>query len=239
MLGGARRWLKMAMLDWLTPQRILNLGLMSGPYGAWRKPLRGGLSLKRVKAATHGIDLGELQSQLPGLLRTPDKKLDAAPTVYTTRMREIAQTLSAQPDDADSNEPVRNGTFSLIGRRHLRDNNSWLHNSHRLVKGPDRCTLMMHGQDAERLNLQDGDSVSVTSRVGQVALPVEVTDSMMPGVVSLPHGYGHHRPNTELSVAEEFAGVSINDLTDDQIVDPVTGNAAFSDQQVTVARIEP
>ena len=109
-----------------------------------------------------------------------------------------------------------------------------MHNSARLTKGPDRCTLMMNTDDASRLNLQDEQQVSVTSNVGSVRVPLEVTDKMMPGVVSLPHGYGHHRPGIKLGVAEQNPGVSINDLTDDKVVDTLTGNAAFSAQTVRV-----
>ena len=124
--------------------------------------------------------------------------------------------------------------FSLIGRRHLRSNNAWMHNSQGLVKGTDRCTVMMHSSDAEKLSLADGAVVAVTSSVGSVKAPLEITDEIMPGVVSLPHGYGHHRPKIKLSVATQHAGVSINDLTDDKIVDKLTGNAAFSAQVVRI-----
>jgi len=124
--------------------------------------------------------------------------------------------------------------FSLIGRRHLRSNNSWMHNSERLVKGADRCTLMMNTNDAQKLGLVDGAVVAIASSVGSVKAPLEVTDEVMPGVVSLPHGYGHHRPKTKLTVATQHAGVSINDLTDDKIVDNLTGNAAFSAQTVRI-----
>ena len=233
LIGQVKQRLKLWMLDWLTPQRILNLGLAIGPYGAWRKPFSGGLNLKRIKASKHGVDLGELQSQLPGLLRTADKKIDAAPLVY----REHLQKLVKESTDQAANGSDESA-FALIGRRHLRGNNSWMHNSQRLVKGPDRCTLMMHPNDANNLSLTDGEPVRMSSRVGEVTVPLEVTDAIMPGVVSLPHGYGHHREQTELSVAEKFAGASINDVMDDKVVDSVTGNAAFSGQTVTVSRAE-
>ena len=110
-----------------------------------------------------------------------------------------------------------------------------MHNSARLVKGDNRCTLMMHSEDAQRLNLDTGQAVTVSSEVGSVVVPLEVTADIMQGVVSLPHGYGHNRKDTKLSVAEKHAGVSINDLTSDAIVDPLTGNAAFSGQIVSVA----
>ena len=214
------------ILRWLTPDRLLDLGLKTGPYGWFRK----GLSLKRLRANPNGIDLGELQPVLPATLRTPDKKIDAAPQVYLDHLKQAVapQVKAATESQSEANE------FSLIGRRHLRSNNSWMHNSQRLVKGPDRCTLMMHPSDAERLNLVAGAPVTISSNVGSVTAPLEITDEIMPRVVSLPHGYGHHRAKTKLSVAAQHAGVSINDLTDDKIVDNLTGNAAFSAQTVRI-----
>ena len=224
--GRLRTGIQKRILRWLTPDRMLDLGLKIGPYGIFRK----GLSLKRLKANPNGIDLGELQPVLPAGLRTTDKKIDAAPQVYVSHLKQavIPQLKSATESQPKANE------FSLIGRRHLRSNNSWMHNSKRLVKGADRCTLMMHSNDAQTLNLVDGAPVAISSSVGSVKAPLEITDEIMPGVVSLPHGYGHHRPKTKLSVATEHAGVSINDLTDDKIVDNLTGNAAFSAQTVRI-----
>ena len=224
--GRLRTGIQKRILRWLTPDRMLDLGLKIGPYGIFRK----GLSLKRLKANPNGIDLGELQPVLPAGLRTTDKKIDAAPQVYVSHLK---QAVIPQLKAATESQPKAN-EFSLIGRRHLRSNNSWMHNSKRLVKGADRCTLMMHSKDAQTLNLVDGAPVAISSSVGSVKAPLEITDEIMPGVVSLPHGYGHHRPKTKLSVATEHAGVSINDLTDDKIVDNLTGNAAFSAQTVRI-----
>ena len=224
--GRLRTGIQKRILRWLTPDRMLDLGLKIGPYGIFRK----GLSLKRLKANPNGIDLGELQPVLPAGLRTTDKKIDAAPQVYVSHLK---QAVIPQLKEATESQPKAN-EFSLIGRRHLRSNNSWMHNSKRLVKGADRCTLMMHSNDAQTLNLVDGAPVAISSSVGSVKAPLEITDEIMPGVVSLPHGYGHHRPKTKLSVATEHAGVSINDLTDDKIVDNLTGNAAFSAQTVRI-----
>ena len=120
------------------------------------------------------------------------------------------------------------GGLVLIGRRHLRSNNSWMHNSQRLVKGRPRCTLLVHPSDAAARGLADGAVALLTSRVGAVEVPVEVTDSIMPGVVSLPHGWGHGRSGTRLSIASDHPGVSINDVTDEQFVDTLSGNAAVS-----------
>ena len=226
-VGRLRTGIQKRLLRWLTPDRLLDLGLKIGPYGMFRK----GLSLKKLKANPNGIDLGELQPVLPAGLRTTDKKIDAAPRAYLDHLKqEVIPQLKAATESA----PNAANDFSLIGRRHLRSNNSWMHNSKRLVKGADRCTLMMHSSDAEKLNLVDGAPVAISSSVGSVKAPLEITDEIMPGVVSLPHGYGHHRPKTKLSIATEHAGVSINDLTDDKIVDNLTGNAAFSAQRVRI-----
>ena len=231
LFGTIKRWFQMRLLKWLTPNRILDIGLKLGPYGLFRQ----WLSLKKLKRNPHGVDLGALTSMLPKMLRTDDRKIDAAPPLYTRHLAKLASQLSSvasvlSADNTDQNP----NQFQLIGRRHLRSNNSWMHNSPRLVKGNNRCTLMMCSVDAERLSMSTGQNVTVLSDVGSVVVPLEVTEEIMPGVVSLPHGYGHHRTGTKLGVAEKHAGVSINDLTSDAIVDPVSGNAAFSGQIVTV-----
>jgi len=125
----------------------------------------------------------------------------------------------------------------LIGRRHVRSNNSWLHNSHRLVKGKPRCTLMMHPDDAAARGLHDGALATVRSRVGVVQVAVEITPDIEPGVVSLPHGWGHGRSGVRLSVASAHAGVSINDLVDDQRIDALTGTAVLNGTPVEVAAV--
>ena len=124
--------------------------------------------------------------------------------------------------------------LALIGRRHLRSNNSWMHNSRRLVKGPELCTVMMHREDAERRSIEPGALVAVESRVGRIELPAEVGDKVMPGVVSIPHGFGHDRDGVELAVARQHGGASANDLTDDRLLDRLTGNAALSGVPVRV-----
>ncbi len=125
-------------------------------------------------------------------------------------------------------------SLRLIGRRHLRSNNSWMHNSHRLVKGPNRCTLLMHTRDAAARGVTDGALVMVRSRVGTVQLPVEISDAMMAGVVSMPHGWGHDRPGIRLGIAAAHAGASVNDLTDDKAIDALCGNAALNGIEVVV-----
>ena len=220
---GKPGFLKSQLLKWAKPDRILNLGLTFGPYGAFRKPFSGGLNLKRLKENPHGVDLGALQPRLPSALRTPDRKVNVVPVIY----EEALAQLPCEPA-----EPVEG--FQLIGRRHLRGNNSWMHNSPRLMKGKNRCTLMMNEEDASRLQLEEGQMLAVTSRVGEIQIPLEVTTTIMPGVVSIPHGYGHTRTKDSLVTAEANAGASVNDLTDEQQVDELTGNAAFSGQHVTI-----
>ena len=125
----------------------------------------------------------------------------------------------------------------MIGRRHLRSNNSWLHNAHRLVKGPNRCTLMIHSDDAQKLSLAQGDIARVSNHIGKIELPVEITDAVMPGVVSVPHGFGHNRDGVKLSVAGERPGASINDLTDPAIFDRLSGNATLNGTPVNITPV--
>jgi anaerobic selenocysteine-containing dehydrogenase len=126
----------------------------------------------------------------------------------------------------------------LIGRRQLRSNNSWMHNVATMMRGSNRCTLLMHPADAERLGLIEGSVAEVASRVGRVRVPVEVTDEVMPGVVSLPHGWGHGAPDVRLSVAAAHPGVSSNDLTDEDSIDPLSGNSVMNGIPVTVTAVD-
>lgn len=222
-----RKWIK----RFFGPERILDLGLRFGPYGAKLNPFSNGLTLRKVRQAVHGIDLGPLKSCLPGRLRTDDKRIDLAPEVL---VKDVARVKKNLIDGA----PVSlNGELLLIGRRQLRSNNSWLHNSERLVKGnPAKppCSILMNPTDAVHRNLVSGQNVLVRSRVGEIVVPLEVTDEMMPGVVSIPHGWGHERAGNHLSVAQQHAGASINDLTDPLAIDALCGTAAFSGTPVTV-----
>lgn len=214
----------------LGPEGILDVGLRAGPYGIRTRGFRKALSLSALKRAPHGMDLGPLKPSLPQRLFTSGKRIQLAPTVFVEDVKRLRE---AFPEDA---APLRDGELLLIGRRHLRDNNSWMHNVPMLMTGKPRCTLMMHPEDAKALGLVEGDEAVVASRVGQVSVPVNVTDEVMRGVVSLPHGYGHRRQGVKLSVAEKHAGVSLNDLTDDQHLDALCGNAAFSGVPVRVTR---
>jgi anaerobic selenocysteine-containing dehydrogenase len=206
------------------PERVLDLGLRLGPYGKRFNPLGTGLSLGKLRKNPHGIDFGPLQSTFPERLPEKHGPIDLAPDLFVDDLNRL------QARYADKAE---GGQLLLIGRRHLRSNNSWMHNAARLMKGKERCTLMIHPEDAARLGVKDGDKVSISSRVGQVSAPAELTNDMMPGVVSLPHGFGHGRDGVRLRVATSRPGVSVNDLTDEQAID-VSGNAAFSGVPVTV-----
>jgi anaerobic selenocysteine-containing dehydrogenase len=179
------------------------------------------------------VDLGPLKPCLPQRLFTQGKRIHLAPTAF---VEDVKRLRGAFPEGA---APLAEGELLLIGRRHLRDNNSWMHNVPMLMTGKPRCTLMMHPEDARALGLAEGDEAVVASRVGEVSVPVHVTDEVMRGVVSLPHGYGHRRNGVRLSVAEKHAGVSLNDLTDDQRLDTLCGNAAFSGVPVRVTRAAP
>ncbi|HXB56395.1 MAG TPA: molybdopterin oxidoreductase family protein [Vicinamibacteria bacterium] len=217
--------LKRALLKAIGPDGVVAFLLRDGPYGAGWLPFRRGLTLSAVRGAPHGIDLGALEPCLPDRLYTRGKRIDLAPSRLVEDVARARTALAA---------PRPTG-LRLIGRRDLRSNNSWMHNSPRLTKGRDRCTLYMHPADARDRGLENGRRVRVTSRAGSVVAPLEVTEAMMPGVVSLPHGWGHDREGTRLTVARATPGVSLNDLTDERLVDALCGNAGFSGVPVQVA----
>ncbi|HEY0461212.1 MAG TPA: molybdopterin-dependent oxidoreductase [Pyrinomonadaceae bacterium] len=205
-------------LKLVPPEAKLDFGLRFGKYK---------LSLEDLQKSANGVDLGALEPCLPERLFTENKRLDLAPEVF---IKDLARL--AREENKTDEFP-----FALIGRRHLRDCNSWLHNSEILVKGKNRCTLMINKADAARLNLQNNQTVKVSSRTGTVELPAEITETIAPGVVSIPHGYGHARDGVKLDTAKQHAGVSINDLTDAAMLDELTGNAAFSSTKVSVRTI--
>ena len=204
----------------LRPERLLDLLLRAGPYG---------LTLARLRAAPHGLDLGPLQpGRVAGRIATPDGRIDAAPEEF---LQEARDRLVAEAEGGASSDLV------LIGRREARSNNSWMHNSPRLVKGPRRCTLVVHPDDAAARGLAAGDLAELASEAGAVNVSVEVSDTVRPGVVSLPHGWGHHRGGVRLAVAAVHAGESANDVTSDRHLDTLSGNAAFNGLRVTVRRV--
>lgn len=227
-LGLAKRLNKNAPLAtkierWLTkvlgPKFLLGQGLKRGPYPQ--------VSLKELKKNPHGIDLGPLQSMLPKALKHKDKKIHLNVDFYQAdldRVKDMVQQYNASQ-------------ILLIGRRHVRSNNSWMHNSQRLVKGKSRCTLMLHPETAKQQGIEQGQLVKVTSRVGSVNIEAEITDELMPGVVSIPHGFGHGRKGIKQKIAQANAGVSVNDLTDETLIDQLSGNAAVNGVPVTLEAV--
>ncbi|WP_372368456.1 molybdopterin oxidoreductase family protein [Candidatus Uabimicrobium sp. HlEnr_7] len=204
----------------VTPLNLIALGFRLGPYGK----LFGGLTLRKIRKSVHGIDLGALKPCLPQRLTTKDKKVDLVPLVFKQDLQRAATKLSQ----------VEKHRFVLIGRRNLRSNNSWMHNCRRLVKGPNRCTMWIHSSDASALSIQNGSNVKVTSRVGEIEIEAEIYDDIMPGVVSIPHGWGHGRVGVKMKTAQQHAGVSVNDLTDDEYLDELSGNAALNGVPVEI-----
>lgn len=242
-----RRNLRSRVTRWvrrrLGPRGLLALALRSGPRGAGWKP-RGGdgeLTLARLERAPHGVDLGPLEPSLPGRLRTDDGRIRVLPEPVVADFERLAGELAATGGGGGEE-----GRLLLIGRRQVRSNNSWMHNVPRLMRGEDRCTLMIHPRDAGRVGLEvggdgggdgGGSRVRVTSETGEVEVPVEVTEEIMPGVVSLPHGWGHGRPGVGLEVAARHAGASFNDLTDGERVDPLCGNAVLNGIPVRITPV--
>lgn len=198
-----------------------------------RRGAADSMTLETLADASHGIDLGPLSPSLYERLETPDQAIDCAPAPI---LEDVPRFLSRVADPA---RDPSDRSFTLIGRRHLRSNNSWMHNSHRLIKGKARDQLLMHPADLARLDLADGQVVEVRSHIGSVRIAVQSTDTMMRGVVSLPHGFGHDRPGTRLGVAAQHPGISYNDLTDAGAVDAVSGNAAMNGVRVEVIRVPP
>ncbi|MCB1003667.1 MAG: molybdopterin oxidoreductase family protein [Acidimicrobiales bacterium] len=207
------------------PEQVLEAMIRTGAYGDGFGADPDGVTFQTLIDHPHGLDLGPLGPRLPEVLKTPSGQVELAPAAF---LADLPRMLAAM------DEP-RDGRLTLIGRRHVRSNNSWMHNVDVLVKGKERCTLQVHPDDAARLGLRDGGRAEVVSRVGQVVAPVEVTDEILAGVVSLPHGWGHDAPGTAMAVAEAHAGVNANALTDDAPLDPLSGNAVLNGVPVTVA----
>ncbi len=207
------------------PQRNLEVALRSGPYGDGFGRRPDGLTLAKVQASnpTGGIDLGELQPRIPEVLRTPSGKVELAPPALLQDLQRAVQDLRGLAPD-----------LVIIGRRDVRTNNSWMHNLPVLAKGPFRCTALVHPVDATRLGLTDGALADIRSASGQVRAQVHVSEEMMPGVVSLPHGWGHDAPGAQMRVAAERPGANVNALLDDQRRDPLSGNAVLGGVAITM-----
>ncbi|APO83998.1 MULTISPECIES: molybdopterin-dependent oxidoreductase [Pseudomonas] len=222
-VGLAQAFAKRAELElkptW-APAQMIDLALRKGRYGEatpWQ------LSLAALDEHPHGLDLGPLRANLAARLTTASKAVEAAPQVLLDDLGRLAQQAPPTP-----------GELLLIGRRHVRSNNSWMHNFHRLVKGKPRHQLLMHPQDLQQRQLQDGQRVRIRSRTGELEVEVQACEDMMPGVVSLPHGFGHSRRGVHMQTAQAQPGVSANDLTDERLRDQVSGNAALNGVPVQV-----
>ncbi|HZC11282.1 MAG TPA: molybdopterin-dependent oxidoreductase [Mycobacterium sp.] len=205
------------------PERMLDLTLRTGPFGDQYGKNPGGLTLDLLKANPNGIDFGPMVPQLPDILGTPDKKIRLAPQYLLDDLPRLATRLERPA------EPL-----VLVSRRHLRSNNTWLHNVPALMKGRDRCTLLIHPDDAARCGIADDDVVTVKSEAGEIKVPVEVTDAIKPGVVSMPHGWGHGKPGTRMSVANNSPGANTNALSPPTFVDEPSGNGALNGIPVTI-----
>jgi anaerobic selenocysteine-containing dehydrogenase len=206
------------------PERVLDFMLRTGPYGDGFGSDPDGLSLDRLEANPHGVDLGPLQPRVPEVLRTPTGKIELAPEPLVDDVERLRASLAAGRDG-----------FRLVGRRDLRSNNSWMHNIDVLVKGKARCTVHVHPDDAARLDIADGAPTRVRSAQGEVVLPAEATDAVMPGVVSIPHGWGHDGAGVDMQVARAHAGVNSNLLAATDVYDPLSGNAVLNGIPVDIA----
>ncbi|MGH2858901.1 MAG: molybdopterin-dependent oxidoreductase [Solirubrobacteraceae bacterium] len=209
------------------PERLLDLLLRAGPYGDGfgEAGAGAGLSLAALEAAPHGIDLGPLQPRLAAALRTASGRVELAPAPIVADVPRLLQALD---------RPRASGLV-LIGRRDQRSNNSWMHNLPMLVRGAARCTLQLSPEDAERYGVSDGERARITSRTGAVEAIAEITDAIMPGVVSLPHGWGHDADGSRLSVAAAHPGANSNLLSDELALDAVSGNAVLNGIPVQLA----
>jgi anaerobic selenocysteine-containing dehydrogenase len=217
-LAGAQADAVLATVSrWQGPERLLDLSLRAGPYGDGFGARPDGLTLEKVAARPGGIDLGPLQPRLPDVLRTPSGRIELAPPPLLAELAEARAELAAPVPD-----------LLIVGRREVRSNNSWMHNLPTLAKGPERCTLLLHPADAARHGVVDGQRVTVTGPQGEVVAPVRISDEMMPGVVSLPHGWGHDLEGAALQRAAERPGANLNALLDDRLRDPLSGNAVLS-----------
>ena len=215
------------------PEEKLAMAMQFGPYG------KDGLTLQKLKDNPHGEDLGALRPCLKEKLLTDNQQINVIPELLLNDLERVKENFNklVSIHDMIQNHAMNDGfDLQLIGRRHLRSNNSWMHNSERLVKGSDRCTLMIHPETAANRGIVNLEKVQIESRVGRVEIAVEITDEIMPNVVSIPHGFGHARKGVKLDIATAHAGVSLNDLTDDLLIDELTGNSAFSGVPVRILR---
>ena len=204
--------------------RMLDFLLQTGPYGAAFGAQPDGVSLDYLLAHPHGVDLGALEPRIPEMLRTPSGRIELSPPQFIGDLTRLEKSIATH----DASQML------LVGRRELKSNNSWMHNIAVLTKGSLACTAQLHPDDAQRIGVTTGDQVRIASRVGQIEIPVEVTDAVTQGVVSVPHGWGHDMEGTRMDVARRKAGVNSNILSDDKAMDPLSGNSVLSAIPVTV-----
>ncbi|WP_030867109.1 molybdopterin oxidoreductase family protein [Streptomyces sp. NRRL S-37] len=209
------------------PERRLDMMLRLGPYGDGFGADPDGLTLEKLLAHPHGIDLGPLRPRLPRPLKTRSGTVELLPEPIAADLPRLRAALGERP-----------AGLVLVGRRHLRSNNSWMHNVPALTGGSNRCTLHLHPEDAARLGVRDGQPVRVKGAGGEVTAPAEVTDVVRPGVVSLPHGWGHDRPGTRTRHAAADPGANVNQLLDGSLLDPLSGNAVLNGIPVEVAPLD-
>ncbi|KUF13502.1 molybdopterin-dependent oxidoreductase [Streptomyces silvensis] len=221
------------------PERRLDMMLRLGPYGDGFGADPEGLSLRRLLDHPHGIDLGPLTPRVPQLLRTRSGHIELLPGPIADDLPRLRAALRDAPARGGAGTGGRDGGLVLVGRRHLRSNNSWMHNVPALTGGSNRCTLHVHPDDAARLGLDDGAPALVGGAGGDITVPVEITDAVRPGVVSLPHGWGHDRPGTRLGVAAADPGANVNQLLDGTLLDPLSGTAVLNGFPVTVTSPHP
>jgi len=208
------------------PEWLLDLGIRIGEYGSLKSLFKwNGLTLSKVKKQVHGVDLGPLKPRFPKRLFTSDKKIDLAPSIFIDDLKRVISNV------AQSNA---NGSLTLIGRRQLRSNNSWMHNCPSLMSGRDRFLILMNPLDAQKKSIADGQKVRVKTSNAQIELEAKLSTEMMPGVISIPHGWGHEGKDTQQRIALENKGGNLNALGDDLAIDPVSGNADLHIRNVKV-----
>lgn len=225
--GRDKEEIRGAITETAPAERLLDVMLRTGRYGEGFGVDPDGLSLAKLRQNPHGIDYGPLTERMPAMIKTASGHIELAPEPVVADFGRLVDGLETENGNG----------LVLVGRRHLRSNNSWMHNVKVLVKGKERCTLQVNPSDAQRLGLTDGQPALVTSKVGSVKAPVEITPDVMVGVVSLPHGWGHDAPGARLAIAAEHAGVNSNALTDDSVWCHLSGNAVLNAIPVEVAEI--
>jgi len=230
--GNFFQGIKSNLLSRIHPKTKLDLALKTGPYGVWggRFLRKNGLSLKRLKRQEGGVELSPLTPVLPKRLFTKTKRIELMPTLFVHEIEKVAALLTPEQNEK---YPLK-----LIGRRHLRSNNSWMHNLPVLEGGSRKCTMMIHQNDAENYGIASQETVEVYSAFGAIAIEAEITSDIIPGTISIPHGWGHHGKGVEMETAQRNAGVNINQLMNHDRLDPLSYNMAFNGQPVAIRKIE-